>query len=83
MKFIIKLIILKLLVLLNIVFINVSFADNHNIYETLKILKLNKINNFRIINLNINFINISTYDYKNGKKKTLKLFALGSLNLNY
>jgi tol-pal system protein YbgF len=39
MKFIIKLIILKLLVLLNIVFINVSFADNHNIYETLEIIK--------------------------------------------
>jgi tol-pal system protein YbgF len=39
MKFITKLINLKLLVLLNLVFINISFADNHNIYETLEIIK--------------------------------------------
>jgi tol-pal system protein YbgF len=39
MKFITKLIILKLLVLLNLVFINISFADNHNIYETLETIK--------------------------------------------
>ena len=34
-----KLIILKLLFFLNLVFINFSFADNHNIYETLEIIK--------------------------------------------
>jgi tol-pal system protein YbgF len=39
MKFITKLIVLKLLVLLNLTFINISFADNHNIYETLEIIK--------------------------------------------
>jgi tol-pal system protein YbgF len=39
MKFINKLIILKLLVLSNIVFFNNSFADNHNIYETLEVIK--------------------------------------------
>ena len=39
MKFIIKLICLKLLVLFNLFFINISFADNHNIYETLEIIK--------------------------------------------
>jgi tol-pal system protein YbgF len=39
MKFITKLICLKLLVLLNVFFINISFADNHNIYETLEIIK--------------------------------------------
>ena len=39
MKIIIKLMILKLLVLLNIIFINISYADNHNIYETLEIIK--------------------------------------------
>jgi len=39
MKFISKLISLKLLVLINLVFINISFADNHNIYETLETIK--------------------------------------------
>tara|TARA_Y100000591_G_scaffold91341_1_gene77198 strand:- start:586 stop:1599 length:1014 start_codon:yes stop_codon:yes gene_type:complete len=34
-----KLAILKLLFVLNLVFINSSFADNHNIYETLEIIK--------------------------------------------
>ena len=34
-----KLIIIKLLFILNFVFINVSFADSHNIYETLEIIK--------------------------------------------
>ena len=34
-----KLIILKILFILNFVFINPSFADNHNIYETLEIIK--------------------------------------------
>ena len=35
----IKIVISNLLLLLNLVFINVSFADNHNIYETLEIIK--------------------------------------------
>jgi tol-pal system protein YbgF len=39
MKFITKLILLKILVLLNLGFINISLADNHNIYETLEIIK--------------------------------------------
>ena len=39
MKIILKIINLKLFFLLNIIFINVSFADNHNIYETLEIIK--------------------------------------------
>ena len=39
MKFISKLINFKLLVLFNLFFFNVSFADNHNIYETLDNLK--------------------------------------------
>jgi len=39
MKFIIKLIILKLFVLFQLSFINISYADNHNIYETLEIIK--------------------------------------------
>ena len=39
MKFISRLIILKLLVLFNLFFFNISFADNHNIYETLEIIK--------------------------------------------
>ncbi|MDC0585970.1 tol-pal system protein YbgF, partial [Candidatus Pelagibacter sp.] len=39
MKFITKLIFFKFLVLLNLFFINISFADNHNIYETLEIIK--------------------------------------------
>jgi len=34
-----KLVIIKLLCLFNLVFINFSFADNHNIYETLEIIK--------------------------------------------
>ncbi len=39
MKFISKLISLKLLFLINLIFCNVLFADNHNIYETLEIIK--------------------------------------------
>ena len=39
MKEVFKFIILKLFFLLNLVFINFSFADNHNIYETLEIIK--------------------------------------------
>ena len=39
MKFISKLISLKLLFLINLIFCSVSFADNHNIYETLEIIK--------------------------------------------
>ena len=39
MKFIFKLIILKLFFLLQLSFFNISFADNHNIYETLEIIK--------------------------------------------
>ena len=39
MMFIVKLVILKLFLILNLVFINISFADNHNIYETLEIIK--------------------------------------------
>ena len=39
MAYIFKLVILKLLLILNLVFINFSFADNHNIYETLEIIK--------------------------------------------
>ncbi len=34
-----KLVILKLFFILNLVFINISFADNHNIYEILEIIK--------------------------------------------
>ena len=34
-----KLVILKLFLILNLVFINNSFADNHNIYETLEMIK--------------------------------------------
>ena len=37
--FIFKLVILKLFFIFNFVFINISFADNHNIYETLEIIK--------------------------------------------
>ena len=37
--FIFKSVILKLFLILNFVFINISFADNHNIYETLEIIK--------------------------------------------
>ncbi len=39
MLFIFKLVILKLFFIFNFVFINISFADNHNIYETLEIIK--------------------------------------------
>ena len=39
MKFISKLITVKLLVLFSLVFFNTSSADNHNIYETLEIIK--------------------------------------------
>ncbi len=39
MMLIFKLVILKLFLFLNLVFINISFADNHNIYETLEIIK--------------------------------------------
>ena len=38
MMLILKLVILKFLIF-NLVFINISFADNHNIYETLEIIK--------------------------------------------
>ena len=39
MMLIFKLVILKLFLILNLVFTNISFADNHNIYETLEIIK--------------------------------------------
>ena len=39
MMFIFKLVILKFFLIFNLVFINISFADNHNIYETLEIIK--------------------------------------------
>ncbi len=39
MKFIFKLIAFKFFVLFNIFFFNFSYADNHNIYETLEIIK--------------------------------------------
>ena len=39
MLIIFKFVILKLFLILNLVFINISFADNHNIYETLEIIK--------------------------------------------
>ncbi len=39
MKLFCKFLIIKFLFLFNLVFINYSFADNHNIYETLEILK--------------------------------------------
>ena len=39
MKLIFKLVILKLFLILNFVLINISFADNHNIYDTLEIIK--------------------------------------------
>ena len=39
MKFISKFRLLKLLVIFNFIFINISYADNHNIYETLEIIK--------------------------------------------
>ena len=39
MMLVFKLVILKLCLILNLFFINISFADNHNIYETLEIIK--------------------------------------------
>ena len=39
MMIIFKLAILKLFLILNLVFVNISFADSHNIYETLEIIK--------------------------------------------
>ena len=39
MMFIFKLLLVKLSLILNLTFINFSFADNHNIYETLEIIK--------------------------------------------
>ena len=39
MMLVFKLVILKLFLILNLVFSNISFADNHNIYETLEIIK--------------------------------------------
>jgi len=39
MMTIFKIVISKLFLILNLVFINISFADNHNIYETLEIIK--------------------------------------------
>ncbi|MDC0875331.1 tol-pal system protein YbgF [Candidatus Pelagibacter sp.] len=39
MKFKSKLICLKILVIFNLIFFNISYADNHNIYETLEIMK--------------------------------------------
>ena len=39
MYLIFKLVILKILFILNLIFINFSFADNHNIYDTLEIIK--------------------------------------------
>ena len=39
MKFIFKLIALKLFILFQLSFFNISYADNHNIYETLEIIK--------------------------------------------
>ena len=39
MMLIFKLVFLKLFLILNLVLINISFADNHNIYETLEIIK--------------------------------------------
>ena len=39
MKFIHKLIILKFIFLFNLSFVNISHADNHDIYETLEIIK--------------------------------------------
>tara|TARA_Y100001970_G_scaffold48743_1_gene61871 strand:- start:80 stop:1087 length:1008 start_codon:yes stop_codon:yes gene_type:complete len=39
MRLIFKLITIKLYIFFNLIFINFSFADNHNIYETLEIIK--------------------------------------------
>ena len=50
--------------------------------ETLQNIKFIKNRSFNLINLDINFINKFIYDYKNGKKKTLKpILDLGSYNL--
>jgi len=51
--------------------------------EILKQAIFNKTNNFKNINFVKNFITKLIYVYKNGKKKTLKLYISGSLNLNY
>ena len=73
--------ILKTILILNLLFCSLSFADNHDINKTLELIQKNI--NFTFINLYINFISMLIYDYKNGKKKTLKLYASGSLNINY
>jgi tol-pal system protein YbgF len=39
MKFIYKIVVLKILFLFSFGFFNISYADNHNIYETLEIIK--------------------------------------------
>ena len=39
MKIIIKILALKLIFLINLIFPNISLSDNHNIYETLEIIK--------------------------------------------
>ena len=39
MKFLTKLIFFKIIVMLNLVFTSLSFADNHNIYQILEIIK--------------------------------------------
>ena len=39
MMIIFRLAILKLFLIFNLIFINISFADNHNIYETIEIIK--------------------------------------------
>ncbi len=39
MILVLKLVILKLFFFLNLIFINISYADNHNIYEILEIIK--------------------------------------------
>ncbi len=64
MMLIFKLVILKLFFILNFIFINISFADNHNIYETLEIIKkdiqtLEKAVYSRSEDLNNNNLNIS------------------------
>jgi hypothetical protein len=48
--------------------------------EILAEIKLSIKNMFINIIFNENFITELVYDYKNGKKKTLKLLASGSLN---
>ena len=39
MKLILNLIVLKIIFVFQLVMISISFADNHNIYETLEIIK--------------------------------------------